>query len=468
MMIAVYGAGYVGLVSAVCFAKIGHQVICADINEERITTLRHGDCPIYEEQLPQLLKEQILGGRLQFTADISYAIKRATIHLIATGTPSMLDGSADLSQVYAVATQIAREATADGLFVIKSTVPVGTGTAIEAHLKAELAHNDSPVRIEVVSNPEFMREGSAVHDFLKADRIILGGTPEALSRLKMAYQPLLAQGIPMICMSRQSAELTKYAANAMLACRVSFINQMSRIAEQVGANIDEITQGMGADRRIGPHFLQAGIGYGGSCFPKDGRALVQTARSLGIEVPMLDAIDRVNRMQKNWANEQLNKHFNHVLQNKTIGIWGLSFKPDTDDIREASSLVIIDSLLAAGAKLRLFDPVAMPAMQAYLPHHESITWCRSADSVVSDPLDALVIATEWHEFKTYSLSSLQAVLLNAPIIDGRNCFDLSAVEQANISFYYSVGRPTVTAFCKGSTVRTATHHEYNVSGVTSK
>lgn len=446
MVIAIYGAGYVGLVSAVCFAKIGHQVICADINEARIATLLKGECPIYEDQLPQLLKEQLSGGRLQFTADLSYATRQATIHIIATGTPSLPDGSADLSQVVAVATHLAREATDHGILVTKSTVPVGTGDALQAHLNDELLRHDKPYHIDVVSNPEFLREGRAVHDFLHADRIIIGGDDEALTALKAIYQPLVQQGIPLLCMSRHSAELTKYAANAMLACRISFINQISRIAEKVGANIDEIQQGIGADQRIGPYFLQAGIGYGGSCFPKDGRALAQTARSLGVAVPMLDAIEMVNSMQKNWAIEQLNQHFNHELQNKIIGMWGLAFKPDTDDIRDASSLVIIEALLQAGAQLRLYDPAAMPAMRSCLALNEAITWCDSADDVLAYHLDALVIATEWQVFKAYDLSSLHMALQNAPIIDGRNCFELAYVEQAQLSYYYSVGRPLV---CKG-------------------
>ena len=444
MIISVYGAGYVGLVSAVCFAKIGHQVICADINEDRIATLLNGECPIYEDQLPQLIKEQLLCGLLQFTTDLSYAIKQATIHIIATGTPSKLDGSADLSQVFAVVTQLGCEAIANGVLVTKSTVPVGTGDAIQTHLNTELARAGKYYRIGVVSNPEFLREGSAVHDFLHADRIIIGGALEALNVLKPVYQPLVEQGIPLLCMSRRSAELTKYSANAMLACRISFINQISRIAEKAGANIDDIAQAIGLDKRIGPYFLKAGIGYGGSCFPKDVMALAQTARSLGEDVSLLEAIKMVNHIQKKWVIEQLNKHFNHELKNKKIGVWGLSFKPDTDDMREASSLVIIDALLKGGAKLRLFDPVAMPAARAYLPQNESIVWCASADSVLIGNLDALVIATEWQVFKDYSLSNLHAALLNAPIIDGRNCFDLAQIEQEKISYYYSVGRPRVS------------------------
>ncbi len=441
MVITIYGAGYVGLVSSACFAKIGHRVICADINEDRITALNQGECPIYENQLPQLLIEQVASGRLQFTADLSYAIKQSTVHIIATGTPSKPDGSADLTHVFAVATQLAREANQDGILVTKSTVPVGTGDALQRHLNAQLASCGKSYRIDVVSNPEFLREGSAINDFLHADRIVIGGDKLALNVLETIYQPLVDQGIPLISMSRHSAELTKYAANAMLACRISFMNQISRIAEKVGANIDEVRQGIGADQRIGSDFLQAGIGYGGSCFPKDVRALTHTAVSLGVDVAILDAIERINYQQKNWVIEQLNAHFSGELQHKTIGIWGLAFKPNTDDIREASSLVIIDALLQAGAQLRLYDPVAMPAVQALIPNSSSITWCLSAEGVIEGHLDALVIATEWKMFKKYSLTSLRESLHYAPIVDGRNCFELSDVERAKIAYYYSVGRP---------------------------
>lgn len=443
MDIAIYGAGYVGLVSAVCFAKIGHNVICADVNKERINTLINGMCPIYEDKLPESLKEQLLSGRLQFTSRLLDAIQLATVHIIATGTPSLADGNADLSQVYAVASLLAREVTADGLIVLKSTVPVGTAEALQAHVNAELAHFNKPYRISVASNPEFMREGSALRDFLHADRIIVGGDRDAVYRLKAIYQPLVEQGIPLLSMSCHSAELTKYAANAMLACRISFMNQISHIAEKVGANIDEIQQGLGADHRIGPFFLQAGIGYGGSCIPKDMLALTQTARSLDIKVPLFEAIEEVNHIQKRWVIDQLNDHFNNELAHKTIGIWGVAFKPDTDDIREASSLVIIEELLRVGAHLRIYDPVAMPATQRCL-QNDSITWSTSAAEVLAFPLDALVIATEWQVFKTYSLASLQETLRSAPIIDGRNCFELSQVEEANIAFYYSVGRPLIS------------------------
>jgi UDPglucose 6-dehydrogenase len=442
MVIAIYGAGYVGLVSAVCFAKLGHRVICADINSERIKALNNGECPIYEAELPQLLTEQLSTGRLTFTSDLSSTIEKATIHIIATGTPSLADGSADLSQVYAVATQIAQQIHASGLLIIKSTVPVGTGDALQAYVQNILAQHNKFYQLNVASNPEFLREGTAVYDFLNADRIILGGNEAAITILEAIYQPLAEHNIPLIRMSRLSAELTKYAANTMLACRISFINQISQLAEKVGANIDEIRQGIGSDHRIGPHFLQPGIGYGGSCFPKDNRALIQTAQTIGIEVPLLKAIETINHIQKQWAIETLKQHFKDELQNKTIGIWGLAFKPGTDDMREASSLVIINALLQLGTQLRLYDPVAMIAAKAHLPSSDAIIWCNSADEVLNN-VDALVIATEWPVFKEYPLTSLQQMLGDSPIIDGRNCYDLLNVERANIAYYYSVGRPVI-------------------------
>lgn len=446
MIVSVYGAGYVGLVSAACLAKLGHQVICADINEERIAMLLRGECPIYEEQLPELLQEQQATGRLCFTSELSAAIKQATIHIIATGTPGLADGSADLSQVFAVASRVAREVEKEGVLLTKSTVPVGTGDAVQERVDEELRRAGRNVKLHVASNPEFLREGTAVYDFLNADRIILGGEQDALNPLQALYQPLVDEGIPLLIMSRRSAELTKYSANAMLACKISFMNQISRIAEKLGANIDEIRQGMSFDHRIGPYFLQAGIGYGGSCFPKDVRALVQTAKTVDIEADLLQAVDSVNQRQKNWVFEQLMKHFAERLQGLTIGIWGVAFKPGTDDLREASSLVAMNALLATGAKLAVFDPVAMPAARQLFDEQSAIRWCESAETVLDNSIDALVIATEWPQFKTCDLVFLAKKLGQSPLIDGRNCFELAKVMAAEFACYYSVGRPPVFGF----------------------
>lgn len=443
MIIALYGAGYVGLVSAACLAKLGHYVICADINKERIALLLKGECPIYEKDLPALLREQQASGRLLFTTDLSLAIKEATVHMIATGTPSLPNGNADLSQVFAVALQIAKEAEGDCLLVTKSTVPVGTGDAIQSRINSELAQRAKTFSINVASNPEFLREGTAVYDFLNADRIILGGDEKALDILETIYNPLIEQKIPVLKMSLRSAELTKYSANAMLACKISFMNQISRLADDLDANIDEIRAGIASDHRIGPDFLEAGIGYGGSCFPKDVRALIQIAKSLKVNTNLLDAIEEINFLQKNWVIEQVNKHFNSNLSGLTIGIWGLAFKPGTDDMREASSLVAIESLLKAGGNLRVFDPVAMPAARKFLTDNLEITYCDSAEEVLATTLDGLVIATEWPQFKAYNLDQLKIQLKEAPIFDGRNCYDLAKIKAAKLAYYYSVGRPAI-------------------------
>lgn len=443
MFISIYGAGYVGLVSAACLAKLGHHVVCADINTKRIDALLAGHCPIYEKQLPELLQEQVADNRLHFTADLSKAIQQAQVHIIATGTPSLTDGSADLSQVFAVAKRIAEEAQQDILIITKSTVPVGTGDAIQTYVNEQISRDEKKIRINVASNPEFLREGTAVYDFLNADRIIIGGEEDSYTTLRSIYEPLIKQGIPFLCMSRRSAELTKYSANAMLACRISFINQISQLAEVLGANIDEVREGIALDERIGPYFLQAGIGYGGSCFPKDISALRQTAKIANIDTSLLDAIDAVNQQQKNWVFEHLSKHFANELQGLTIGIWGLAFKPGTDDLREASSLVAIDALLNAGVKLRVYDPVAIPAAKKIIGKNAAIDWCDSAEDVFDDKLHALVIVTEWPLFKNYDLARLKKELADTPLFDGRNCFELAEVIKAELTYYYSVGRPNI-------------------------
>lgn len=441
-MITVYGAGYVGLVSAVCFATLGHKVCCVDINPTLVKRLQQGECPIYEAQLADLLNEQLIHQRLIFTTDMAEAVKASDTHFIATGTPTLENGEADLNTVYAVANAIATYCVKDAIIIIKSTVPVGTGRALEAHIQSLLNDRKKTAHLTVASNPEFLREGSAVADFLKADRIILGtNSASALTALKTLYHPLAQQGIPIVCMSRESAELTKYAANGLLAAKISFINQISLIAERSGADIEAIRQGMALDKRIGPDFLQAGIGYGGSCFPKDVKALTQIAHQFDIDTTLLTGIETINRIQKQWVFDKMHHHFHGKLRGLTIGLWGLSFKPGTDDIREASSLVIIEALLQAGVFLRLFDPVAMAHVKNRFSNEHAISWCASPMQVIKSPIDGLIIATEWPIFKTFSLTDLSAALGDSPLFDGRNCYDLNAVKQAKLAYYYSVGRP---------------------------
>jgi len=436
MIITIYGAGYVGLVSAACLAACGHNVICVDINIERIARLNRGECPIHEAGLPELLQAGIKSGRLSFSDNLVTAVKQATIHIIATGTPGLADGNADLSQVFSVASLIAEHAQRDGIVVTKSTVPVGTGDQLEAIV------SNKPFQLDVASNPEFLREGCAVSDFFNADRIVIGGSLHVLKILTQLYKPLTDKGVPLLSMSRRSAELTKYAANGMLACKISYINQISQLAEELGADIDEIRQGMALDHRIGPHFLQAGIGYGGSCFPKDVRALIQIANSAGVDSDLLSAIDEVNITQKKWIFKQISNHFSHQLNGLKIGFWGVAFKPGTDDLREASSLIAMKELLKAGVEIIAFDPVIKNTAQAHL-NNERISWCDHPDDVFNTKLHALVIATEWPIFKEYPLKKLQEKLQGSPLFDGRNCYTLDNVRTAKIDCYYSVGRPTV-------------------------
>lgn len=442
MQIAIYGAGYVGLVSAVCLAKLGHHVICFDTNVAKINFLCAGQCPIYEAQLPEMLNEQMHNGQLKFTHIIE-DITAADIHIIATGTPSLADGHADISQVLEVAKLIVHRAQDDVILVIKSTVPVGTADKLDDLLKQELITSQKGFCCHIVSNPEFLREGTAIKDFLFADRIIIGGAEYGLLQLKTMYQPLIKTGIPIISMSRNSAELSKYSANVLLANKISFINKISEIAEAYAANIDEVSQGIGLDRRIGSDFLQAGIGYGGSCFPKDVRALTQIAQVKNIDATLIQSIDNVNKVQQKWAVTQLSKHFANNNLSLKIGIWGLAFKPGTDDIREASSIEIIKSLLKCGARLNLFDPVALINTQELFAAETAITWSKSACEVLEDHLDALIIATEWPVFKNFCLHTLKEKLGYAPIFDGRNCFDLMKIKAAKLAYYYSVGRPAI-------------------------
>lgn len=442
MKIIVFGAGYVGLVSAVCLAKTGHKVHCVDVNEQRVAALSRGECPIYEAHLPELLCEQVYNKQLTFSCHWE---ADAEIYFIAVGTPGLKEGTPDLTQVFALAAQIAKRATQDAVIVIKSTVPTGTGDAVDDCIRQELAQRAASIRLSVVSNPEFLREGRAVEDFLQADRIIVGGDDASFTVLRKLYQPLLAKGTPLLTMDRRSAELSKYAANAMLACRISFINQISQLAEKTGANIDAVRQAIGSDPRIGDQFLQAGIGYGGSCFPKDVRALIASAQNYGLDTALLDAIEGVNNWQKTWVFRQLEQHFGGQLAGVTVGVWGLAFKPETDDLREASSLEAINALLVAGVRLRVYDPVAMPAAKKMYSLTDSITWCENAEQVLCDELSALVIVTEWQEFKHFPLPVLREKLApDAIVVDGRHCLNLAAVKAIGLPAYYSVGRPVIT------------------------
>lgn len=441
MIISIYGAGYVGLVSAVCFAKLGHQVNCCDIDKNKIEQLQRGNTCLYEKNLPDLLKEQIINKKLEFTSNLTDAINYSTLHIIATGTPSLQNGKADLSQVFAVVRKIVQETTRDCVIVVKSTVPVGTGDEIEMLISDLLIKHNKSQKISVVSNPEFLREGNAVEDFLKPERIIVGGDKEALLGLKHLYQPLIIKEIPIIEMDRTSAELSKYAANVFLASKISFINMISQIAENVGANIDDVCKGMTYDKRIGSQFFRAGLGFGGSCFPKDVKSLIATTKDLQLDAKLLQGIETTNDFQKTWPIRNLTEHFNGELKGLKVGVWGLAFKPETDDIREASSLVLLDFLISCDVKTYVYDPKAMDNAKK-LYQDDSIVFCHSCEEVLENKPDALIIVTEWEIFKKFAPESLKFYLGDAPLFDGRNCFNPDVMKSVNLS-YYSVGRAVI-------------------------
>jgi UDPglucose 6-dehydrogenase len=433
MRVCVIGTGYVGLVTAVCLASLGHDITALDIDEDKIKTLSQGFCTIYEQGLQSLLDESLAAKKIAFTCDYQKALAHTEIVIIAVGTPSNQDGSADCANLYDCVHKIIPYCQDEMVVVTKSTVPVGTGDEIESLLK-----NHCKKSIRVVSNPEFLRAGMAVDDFLHPDRIIIGCNEQMpIQVLKKLYAPLIAQNIPFITMSRRSAELSKYASNVMLATKISFINQISQIAEKTGANIDEISRAMGLDKRIGPHFNQAGIGYGGSCFPKDVDALIHTAFSIGIDAPLLHATKKINHQQKLWLIKKLEHHFKHGIKELTIGILGLSFKPGTDDLRQAPSLVLIEYLIKCGAKIIAFDPVAIDAAKSLLGAYDNIGYASSVEQVCCT-CDALCIVTEWPGFKELPFSKLK----NTPIFDGRNIFDLTAIKEKQLC-YYSVGRTSI-------------------------
>jgi len=446
--VSIYGTGYVGLVSGACLSDLGHTVTCFDIDKAKIQALKQGQCPIYEKGLEELLKKNTSGETLFFTDEFPSAVSQSDVHLICVGTPSLDDGSADLSQVLTVAKQITESATRDTVIVTKSTVPVGTGSRIIEEVNQLLQTLNKDITIHIASNPEFLREGVACHDFLNADRVIIGTNSKAAeSQLLELYAPLKNTGVPIVSMSIESAELTKYASNAMLATKISFINQMSMIADAVGANIDEISYGMGLDKRIGPHFNQAGCGYGGSCFPKDIRALKHIANEHQVNTGLIEAVDSINQLQKQRLFTDISACFNQDLTNKTIAVWGLSFKPETDDIREASSLVLIQQLLEAGAQIKAYDPVASKNTASYFKQHPAITFCDSKEAAL-DAAKALVIVTEWEEFKAIPAATLKKWLAQRPLFDGRNIYPLQAMQTHGIR-YHSIGRPTVTGELQG-------------------
>jgi UDPglucose 6-dehydrogenase len=436
MRIAVVGTGYVGLVTGTCFSDSGNDVICVDINERKVKALQAGKIPIYEPGLSDLVLRNSAAGRLEFTTDLASAVESADVVFLAVGTPPAADGSADLSAMWAVADAVAPHLRHEAVVVVKSTVPVGTNGKLWERLRQATGRV-----CRVASNPEFLKEGAAIVDFTKPDRVVVGvRSKEEGDILHRLYQPFLRTDKPFLVMSPESAEMTKYVANALLATKISFINQMANLCEYFDADINDVRRGIGHDSRIGFAFLFPGVGYGGSCFPKDVRALASTFQEVGLEPRILDAVDWVNEQQKLVLQRKIEEHFQGNLEGKTIAVWGLAFKPKTDDIREAPALVLIDRLLELGAEVRVHDPEAMNNVDeiygdriAYLP--EPMETLQGAH--------ALAIVTEWSEFRTPDFAEMQARMADPVIFDGRNLYD--PVDAAQGGFvYYSIGRPVAT------------------------
>lgn len=435
MNLAVVGTGYVGLVTGTCFAETGNQVICVDIDQDKVARMKNGYVPIYEPGLEVLFERNSKQGRLHFTTNLREAVEQAEIIFLALPTPPGGDGAADLSYIMQVAEELSTMITSYKVIVDKSTVPVGTAEKVHA----VLANNLSETLFDVVSNPEFLREGVAVDDFMKPDRVVVGTRSERAKKcMKQLYEPFVRQGNPIIFMDERSSEMTKYAANAYLATRISFMNEIANLCNIVGANVDMVRMGMGTDNRIGKRFLFPGVGYGGSCFPKDVQALAKTAQDHHYEFRILNAVMGVNDRQRLLLAERIRAFF-PTLQGKTIAIWGLAFKPNTDDIREAPALYIIEELLKEGAIIKTYDPEAMPNVEKLFGNR--IQYCKDPYEALIQA-DALAIVTEWSLFRTPSFSVMKELMTNDVIFDGRNLYDLDMI--AEHGFYYeSIGRETV-------------------------
>ena len=437
MKVAIHGCGYVGLVTGACLADVGNTVTAVDVDAERVTRLNAGETPIYEPGLEALLRANLDAGRLRFTIDPEEAVAAAETQFICVGTPPREDGSADLKYVIKVADVIGRHMEDYRLVVTKSTVPVGTADAVAGAMKKAL--DGRQVAYDVASNPEFLKEGDAVNDFMKPDRIVVGtNSTRAEGILRELYAPFNRNHDRVLVMDVRSAELTKYAANAMLATRISFMNEMAGIAERVGANIENVRQGIGSDPRIGWSFIYPGCGYGGSCFPKDVRAVEQTARQEGLEPQILRAVDEVNTRQKGVLFEKIVTHFGDDLKGRTIAVWGLSFKPNTDDMREAPSRVLIDSLLKAGALVRAHDPEAIRVAEGIFDGEKNVTLSEDPMEAAKGA-DALVIVTEWKAYRSPDWVRLRKCLNEPVVVDGRNLFEPETVREAGL-VYYSIGR----------------------------
>ncbi len=439
MRIAIFGTGYVGLVTGTCLAEVGNDVICVDVDALKVARLERGEVPIFEPGLTSMVIENHAAGRLHFTTDAAKAIGHGEIIFIAVGTPPEEDGSADLSHVLDVARTIGGQLSAPAVIVNKSTVPIGTADLVRETIAAALLLRGRKVDFDVVSNPEFLKEGDAVQDCLRPDRIIIGSdSAAAVAVLRSLYAPFNRNHDRIVQMDVRSAELTKYAANAMLATKISFMNEIANIAERVGADVENVRLGIGSDPRIGYHFIYPGAGYGGSCFPKDVKALEHIARSHGYEPRVLAAVEATNSTQKQRLHGLINQHFDGDLKGRTIALWGLAFKPNTDDMREAPSRTLLEQLWASGARVRAFDPEAHAEVRRLYGERDDLVLCESQYAAL-DGADALAVVTEWKAFRSPDLARIGKALKEKVIFDGRNIFEPTAIEKAGLA-YYGIGR----------------------------
>lgn len=433
MNIAIVGTGYVGLVTGTCFSEMGVDVTCVDINEAKIKALQGGVMPIYEPGLESLVLKNVEAGRLHFTTDLTACLDNVSIVFSAVGTPPDEDGSADLRYVLDVARTVGRSINKYTLLVTKSTVPVGTAQKVKAVIQEELDKRGVAIPFDVASNPEFLKEGAAIKDFMAPDRVVVGiESDHARKLMERLYRPFVLNGYPILFMDIPSAEMTKYAANAMLATRISFMNDIANLCEVVGADVESVRKGIGSDSRIGKHFLYAGCGYGGSCFPKDVKALLHTGKENGYTMRVIEAVEEVNETQKSIVFEKVNKLFNNDLKGKIVAIWGLAFKPDTDDMREAPALEVIARLLAAGAVVKVYDPVAMAECRRRID--DFVVYAQDMYEAVIDA-DALLLLTEWKQFRIPSWSVIHKVMKSHVVVDGRNIYD--GEELKELGFTYS-------------------------------
>ncbi len=439
MKVTIFGSGYVGLVTGACLADVGNQVLCVDIDQDKIDRLNAGEIPIFEPGLEAVVARNRESGRLKFTTDIPQGVAHGLFQFIAVGTPPDEDGSADLQHVLAVARSIGEHMEDYRIVVDKSTVPVGTADKVKAEVAHALAERGATIDFDVVSNPEFLKEGAAVEDFMRPDRIIVGtDNPRTTELLRLLYEPFNRQHDRLIAMDIRSAELTKYAANAMLATKISFMNELANLAERFGADIEHVRLGIGSDPRIGYHFIYPGAGYGGSCFPKDVKALAHSAKKSGFPALLLEAVEAVNERQKHILFEKISAHYGGDLAGKTVAVWGLAFKPNTDDMREASSRVLMESLWEAGATVRAYDPQARHETRRIYGDRPDLVLCKKADEAL-EGADCLALVTEWMEFRSPDFDAVKEALAEPVIFDGRNVFDPDHMQRLGFT-YYGIGR----------------------------